>query len=141
MRVRALDDNLDWTFGKGRNNYFLNNDAIIQNIGTRLRSFLGDCFFALDAGIDWFNLLGSKNQKELELAVRTTILNTEEVVGITDLSILLEENTRKINLNYTVNTVYTTALRIPPVVGLSTFLLTESGDVITTESGDPLSAV
>ena len=51
MKVRALDESGDWTFGKGENNYYSANDAIAQNIKTRLYSFLGDCFFDLSANI------------------------------------------------------------------------------------------
>lgn len=138
MIVRAIDANGDWLFGKGRNDYLSNNRAIVQNIATRLRSFLGDCFFALDAGLDWFNLLGSKNLIALELAVRATILNTEEVVAIVDVSIDLDETTRHITMRYSVNTVYTIANNLPPVQGLVNFLTTESGDIITTEDGDGL---
>ncbi len=140
MIVRSLDVNLDWSFGKGRNDYQVNNKAIVQNIATRLRSFLGDCFFSLDAGVDWFNLLGAKDQLALEKAVRTTILNTEGVVGLVSANISLEENTRRINMSYTVNTVYSVALQQTPVIGNSSFLLTQSGDVIVTESGGPLIA-
>lgn len=141
MIVRALDVNGDWTFGKGQNNYVANNKAIQQNIATRLQSFLGNCFFAIDAGIDWFNLLGSKNQIALELAVRSTILNTENVTGIVDISINLEENTRRINMTYTVNTVYSTINGVSGLlIGQTSFLLTEGGDILTTESGEPLVA-
>src|SRR3954470_19732138 len=104
MIVRSLDANGDWTFGKGKNNYLSANAAIVQIISTRLNSYLGDCFFALDAGLDWFNLLGSKNQLALELAVRAIILNTPEVVAIVDVSINLDNNTRRISMRYTVET-------------------------------------
>lgn len=107
MRVRALDVDHDWTFGKGRNNYFVNNAAIVQNINTRLNSFLGDCFFDLNAGIDWFNLLGAKDQVALNLAVSAVILNTRNVTGIKQLSLTVSAN-RNITIRYQVNTTYST---------------------------------
>lgn len=82
MRVRAIDASGDWQFGKGKQDYKQNFAALSQNIKTRILSFLGDCFFDLEAGIDWFNLLGSKDRTALELAISTTILNTEGVTGI-----------------------------------------------------------
>lgn len=138
MIVRALDGNHDWTFGKGKNNYLSANKAIVQNIDTRLNSFLGDCFFALDAGLDWFNLLGSKDQLALELAVRAVILNTDDVTGIVSLNINLVHSTRAITMTYTVNTIYSISNNTPPIPGLTSFLLTESGDTITTEDGDAI---
>jgi hypothetical protein len=140
MIVRALDVNGDWTFGKGKNNYLSGTPAIVQNISTRLNSYLGDCFFALDAGIDWFNLLGSKNQIALELAVRKVIMSTDGVVRLVDASFDLDHTTRRITMRYTVETIYTVANRTPPVTNLSSYLLTQDGFILTTEDGDPLVA-
>jgi hypothetical protein len=107
MIVRTIDSNHDWTFGKGRNNYRQNNDAVTQNINTRLYAFINDCFFDKDAGIDWWNLLGSKNKLALELAVSATILNTEGVTGLLALSANLDQN-RNITIVYQVVTTYST---------------------------------
>jgi hypothetical protein len=105
MRERTIDGLHDWTFGNGKNNYKVNSDAVAQLIGTRLRSFLGDCFFDLGAGIDWFNLLGSKKLIELRLAISATILNTPDVTGIVELSTNLDNN-RRMTIQYSVNTIY-----------------------------------
>lgn len=117
--VRQIDVNGDWTFGKGRNNYLKGNDAVAQNIETRLRSFLGNCFFDLSSGIDWFNLLGSKDQQALNLAISSTILNTPNVTGINELSSFLDPITRNFTVRYNVNTSYS--------VISSTFQLTGVG--------------
>lgn len=137
MIVRAIDVNGDWTFGKGRNNYLSGRTAIGQNIATRLRSFLGDCFFATGDGIDWFNRLGAKNQILLNLDVSSVITNTVGVTSILELSIDLNEN-RLLTIVYSVMTVSGEVTRaIAEVAGLSE-LLTQDGDVITTESGEPI---
>ena len=107
MIVRSLDANHDWNFGKGRNDYRRDQSAIAQSIETRLMSFLADCFFDLGAGIDWFNLLGSKDQLSLNLAMTTTILNTEGVTGVNQLSYTLDEK-RALFVQYEVQTVYST---------------------------------
>ena len=107
MIIRALDSNHDWTWGRGRNNYLRMNNAVIQNIDTRLNSFLGDCFFDLEAGIDWFNLLGSTNQLALKLAISAVIINTENVTALLELSSVIDEN-RRITIQYEVTTVYST---------------------------------
>lgn len=105
MIVRALDGNGDWQFGKGKNDYKRNLNATAQNISTRLKSFLNDCFFAANEGIDWFNLLGSKNQQAISLAVSSVILNTVDVTSIVSLQINLSVN-RTITIQYNVSTVY-----------------------------------
>lgn len=106
MIVRALDTNSDWTFGASLNNYLNNTAAVIQNINTRLQEFLGDCFFNTGAGINWFNLLGNKNQVALNLAITNTILNTDQVISLSQLSINLNDISRNISISYTVNTTY-----------------------------------
>ena len=105
MIVRQIDVNGDWTFGSGKNNYLSNNAAVAQNLETRLRSFLGDCFFDQLAGINWFSLLGSKNETALLLSISTVISNTPNVIGILELSAILNNN-RSITVSYVVQTTY-----------------------------------
>lgn len=138
MIVRGIDLENDWLFGKGRNDYNSNLIAVRQNIRTRLQSFLGDCFFAVNAGIDWFNLLGSKNQLALELAVRATLLNTANVTGIVSATVILDPNTRIINMQYTVQTAFGDQAT-GTITDTTALLVTESGDLITTEDGFSLS--
>lgn len=138
MIVRALDINGDWCFGKGQNDYKRNQDQIMQTIKTRLMSFLGDCFFATNAGIDWFNLMGSKNKLALELAVRSVILNTAGVLRFRGIpSITLDPRTRLISMQFVVETIFTTNA-VSPLSLQTSFILTESGDVLNTESGLPI---
>jgi len=106
MIVRALDNNGDWTFGQGLNNYYKNLDAVKQNIKTRILSFLGNCFFDVVAGIDWFNLLGSKNERALSLSISSVILNTTNVTGILQLSLNVNPNNREFSVSYQAQTAY-----------------------------------
>lgn len=104
MIVRSLDVNHDWTFGAGKNNYRTNLNALAQNIQTRLLCFLGDCYFDLTAGINWWFYLGSRNrQDELQMEAANVILSTENVTSIENLELNLDSN-RRISLNYTVDT-------------------------------------
>lgn len=105
MLFRNLDANGDWMFGSGKANYVDLNTAIGLNIRTRLLSWVGDCFFDKQAGIDWTNRLGSKNQRALlELDLRRVILQSEGVTGIVSFDTVLEGRT--FTANYTVNTIY-----------------------------------
>lgn len=107
MIVRSIDTDGDWLFGKGLNDYKSANSAVAQDIQTRLYSFLGDCFFDLGAGINWFGFLGSKNELGLNLAVSAVILNTANVISLTQLSITLTTE-RVCTISYTVQTTYST---------------------------------
>ena len=105
-KSRGIDDARDWFFGKGANDYVRNQNAIAQNINTRLGSVTGDCFFDARAGIDWFNLLGQKNLTAVNLAVSAVILNTAQVTGILQLSTNLDRRTRVFTVQYLVQTIY-----------------------------------
>jgi hypothetical protein len=106
MTVRALDSNGDWIFGIGKNAYLSGNAEVAQAIQTRLLSFLGDCFFDVGAGIDWFSYLGGKDQIGLNLAISAVILNTANVTGIRQLLVNLDDVTRKFTVQYQVQTTY-----------------------------------
>ena len=106
--VRALDSDGDFEFGKGANNYLTNQAAVVQNINTRLNSFLGNCFFDMGAGINWFNLMGQPGaaaQAALNLAITNTILNTPSVTGLLQLNINVT-STRAMSVTYKVATIY-----------------------------------
>lgn len=108
MRVRAIDGVGDWEFGKGQNDYLQARAACVQNIKTRLYEFLGDCFFNNTAGINWFELLGSKDQVSLNLSISAVILNTQDVTGINQVSASLN-SARNFQVEYEVATSYGTA--------------------------------
>lgn len=105
MRVRAIDGNNDWTFGRGRNNYKKDLSAVVQIINTKLKSFLGDCFFDLAAGIDWFNLNSQKNVDEVKKAISSTLINIPEVTKVIEVFVTLGQN-RVFTIQYSVDTIY-----------------------------------
>ncbi len=137
MIVRALDAEHEWTFGRGKNNYLTGNPAIGQMIRTRLLSFLGDCFFDLEAGIDWWERLGGKSQPALNFDIKSVIINTEGVVGIEEESQVYDPVTRLYAPIYSVTTIIEGNINTGQFLGN---LLTEIGDLLTTEDGEPIEA-
>ena len=109
MIIRALDTNHDWTFGKGKSNYLNQQLAIAENVQTRLLSFLNDCYFDLDAGVDWLNLMGTMGitDSEIELTCRAVILQSYGVVRVNSISINRNRSMRNIYLSYNIDTIYT----------------------------------
>ena len=106
MTVRAIDINNDWDFGRGLSSYKREKEAVAQNIKTRLQSWVGDCFFDINAGIDWINLLdkGVNVQATLEEEILSLISNTDGVVGVVELNISLEN--REFTGSYSVDTTF-----------------------------------
>ena len=90
MRFRNLDSNGDWCFGKGRNSYLRDNQALLLNIKTRILEFYQDCFFDMEKGIDWWNLMGGKNLQKVLVDVRKTILESYQVRRIVSLEYALQ---------------------------------------------------
>lgn len=85
MRFRGIDNTGDWVFGKGRNSYLTNTDALMMNVKTRLLEFLNDCFWDINKGIDWWTLLGGKDLKKILVDVQRTILRSYQVKKIVNL--------------------------------------------------------
>lgn len=105
----------DWSWGNGRQSYFTAENAVAANIKTRLWTFLGECFFALNAGVDWWNLIGAKNpqaQANIILQCRTIIINSEGVVRINTINPVFDPRTRKLTLTFTIDTIYTRGLTL-----------------------------
>ena len=106
MIVRALDENNDWTFGKGIQNYKRDLEALKQNLQTRILFFQRDCFYALNTGIDWYSYIGGKNvEDQILISVKERILKTEGVIRITSLDFFLNEN-RNFFLQFFVDTIF-----------------------------------
>lgn len=94
MKFRSLDKNGDWNFGQGKASYATDIYAICLNIKTRLLSWKYDCFFDYEAGIDWKNRLGDKNQFFLlKSDVAVTIMQTDGVNNLLSFEANLKDRT------------------------------------------------
>lgn len=102
--IRANDENNDWIFGIGVNAYKSGNLEVAQDIKTKLQEWKGDCFFKLDAGIDWLNRFADSNTPLLEEEIKSVILKVDGVVGVDSLVITLIN--RSLIIDYSVQTVY-----------------------------------
>lgn len=108
MIIRALTTDHDWTFGKGKENYRFAEAAIAENVQTRILSFLGNCYFDIAAGIDWFTYFGVPNKsQEIIYRVRAVILQSYGVVSVNSINLQIDASTRHAILDYNINTIYT----------------------------------
>lgn len=107
MKHRGVDINGNWVFGKGKNSYAIGTDAVKINIRTRLLCFKNNCFFDLDAGIDWWNL-GSgndRNLKMLDLQIREIISGSYGVDKVISSNIDFNRITRTISVVYKIKLI------------------------------------
>ena len=109
MAFRNLDGNHDWLFGQGLGNYVTQSREIALNAETRVLSFLGDCFFAVNEGINWWNLLDYNKQEELENAVSATIAATPGIEKIESVELVMGAN-RRLTIEYTAYDIFSTAI-------------------------------
>lgn len=107
--IRSLDGNHDWCFGQGMSDYRTQSNEIAENAETRVLSFLGDCFFATNEGIDWWNLLDYNKQEQLENAVSATIAETPGIEKIENVEIVNGAN-RAVTLYYDCYDIFSTAI-------------------------------
>lgn len=106
MIVRAVDYNHDWTFGRGRQSYKQEQEAIMQTVKTRLMSIFADCFFDVDAGIDWLRLLSNPGTlEEIRLSCRSIIARTDGVLRVHSVDVI--QAGRRVDITFSVDTEYT----------------------------------
>jgi hypothetical protein len=110
MKIRQLDSNGDWLFGSSLGNYLTNEAAIEQNIRTRCLEWVNDCYFALDRGIDWTNLLEHGQKNNLDRALRYILLASYGVINIESTNITFDSN-RKFTFTYVINTIYSSGFQ------------------------------
>lgn len=111
MRIRAIDAEGDWVFGQGKGSYLAGVNAIIQDIDTALHIFLGECFWAVDFGVDWFNLIGGKApqvQQNIILQCRQVISSRQGVTNINSVTVTFANYRRSLSIVYDISTVYGT---------------------------------
>lgn len=122
IKFRNLDVDGDWCFGKGLQDYADNIQSTMLNIKTRLQSFKYDCFFDLDAGIDWLGILGRRGGDIIdliELQIRCCILDSLYVTGISDFDIIYNERNRSLTINYVIDTMFGQASDTTEVGGIN----------------------
>ncbi len=84
MAIRRNDKNGDWTFGQGSANYAREDEEIIQDVSTRIRSWQQDWYLDTFANIDWYNLLGNPlTQDSIVSNIGDVTLST---IGVTKLN-------------------------------------------------------
>jgi hypothetical protein len=105
MKIRALDANNDWRYGLGKQDYKTDGNALDQDIITKVRSWKNDCFFDVNAGVDWYNLLGGKNVKDLKSNISSVILSCDGVNSILSFETYLDGKTRQLKMDIIIDTI------------------------------------
>ena len=114
--IRNIDENNDWLFGHGKQDYAIEEKEIEIDILTSIKCWKNNCFFDLGYGIDWYNILGSRNtQEQLKSQLSKLLNNINGVVRINNIDYTLNEQ-RKINININLDTIYKNNIIINEVI-------------------------
>lgn len=106
MIVRQIDGSGDWLFGKGLSNYATQDNAIRQNVRTRLLSWTGNCFFSLGDWVDWRSLLDVGQRANAVDAVKSCILQTPGVIAVDGVQASFDGRSRRYSLQFGIRTLY-----------------------------------
>lgn len=107
MKIRNLDANGDFTFGKGLQNYLTGQAAIALDVRTFVKLWAGNAFWALQEGINWRQYLDRNQQANAQAALQAGILGRNGVVGVNQISVQLDRQARRFTIKYDVATIYT----------------------------------
>lgn len=116
MRARKLDQNGDYVFGNGENNYLSGLDAVAQVAKTRLLLLYQEWWADQEDGTLLFQGIIGKaatdaNKQAADLIVRSRIMTTPGVLSIAQFSSAFSR--RVYSVAATINTVYgTTELEV-----------------------------
>lgn len=117
MKIRNLTIAGDWVFGKGLQDYLTGQAAIALDIRTYLLVWTGNCFWALQAGVNWRQYLDKNQEQKLLAGLQSAILARFGVMGINLLSARLDRTTRNIVVTYDVQTIYTQSFQDSITIG------------------------
>ena len=108
MRVRALDENGDYTFGRGAGNFLVNSPAAVaQCVKTRLGLKQGEWFLDTAAGTPWdTQVLGYGTAALRDNAIKNVVLGTPGVTSIDAYSSTFDPATRAFTVQMTISTQY-----------------------------------
>jgi hypothetical protein len=107
-RVRKLDANGDYSFGQGSINFWINSAlGVAQNVGTRLGLWQSEWFLDRTVGTPWAQkVLGYGTASLRDVAIKTVILQTENVTELVSYSSVANPATRKFTVSGTILTTF-----------------------------------
>lgn len=111
MRYRKLDDDGDYSFGQGQNNFHINTpEGVAQAVMTRLKFWVGEWFADTSDGTGWTtDVLGKYTDHLFELMIRQRILETQGVLSVDSFDSQFDGETRKLSIQSTITTIYGSA--------------------------------
>ena len=100
MSTIQLNEDHDWTL-----NVISDNKATTQNCVTQLLSWQNDCFFNLEDGLPYENIIGYPlDEEELNFRCQQRLQNVQDVQSVLSINTKISEDKRKITIDFIVQT-------------------------------------
>lgn len=108
MIYRAQDNNNDYTFGSGINNFLQNTpDAVAQAVQTRLKLWAGEWFLDVTEGTPYLSgILGKYTNDTVDQLIKQRILETQGIKSILTYEGVYNGDNRSYTVSATIDTVY-----------------------------------
>ena len=108
MLGRALDENNDIFMQRGRIAVVKDGAELVQHVRSRLLFYLGECSWATNEGVPYFQRIFVKpmNLPETESILKSEILNTTGVRRLLDFQMTYSSRTRRLGVVYQAESTY-----------------------------------
>lgn len=128
MRYRALDQNGDYSFGQGSQNFLIDSrQGVAQAVLTALRLFQGEWFLDSTAGVPWFTeVVGYGTQGIYDNVIKAAVLQVQGVLDLQNYASNLNRITRELTITMDLDTQFgqvtiTSTLLIPTGYGVGPY--------------------
>lgn len=110
MRYRKLDENGDYSFGHGQQDFYVNSpEAVGQSVLTRLKLWQGEWFLDTSIGTPYMTaILGKVPQEIADQAIQKVVLGTTGVLGLASYFSSYDPAKRTLTVSMTLNTEFGT---------------------------------
>ena len=115
MKYRKQTASGDYSFGNGLSDFYINSpEAVAQSVKTRLLLWVNEWFLDTEEGTYWLQgVIGKQDQETRDTVIRSRILETEGVTGISDYSTIIDSDNRTLSIAATIDTLYgTTTIQV-----------------------------
>lgn len=108
MLSRALDSNNDIFVTRGRIAVVQDGAEVVQHVRSRLLFYLGECSWATDKGVPYFQQIFVKpmNLPQVESILKAVIIKSPGVLKLLDFSTAYSSTTRKLAIAWQAETTY-----------------------------------
>lgn len=108
MIGRALDANNDIFVNRRRIAVVDEGAEVVQHVRSRLLFYLGECSWAVDIGVPYFQQIFVKpiNLPQVEAILKAVIIKSPNVLQLLDFSMVYSSSTRKLAVSYQAETTY-----------------------------------